>query len=151
MRRLFLGLVCFVLLLWASCAEASLRAFDVGGRAFKLETNVLGSAEFVSLYDLSQAIGGSLTCDEWTRCIELRVSGKSFRFMPSSRAVLIDGDDCIYLPNAVTEIRGDALVTTAFITSILPDYMKSSGKGKSTYAGNKKLVVLDAGHGGHWV
>ena len=108
MRKLLLATFGFFFLLFASEAQASLRAFDVGGRAFKLETNVLGSAEFVSLYDLSQALGGSLSCDEWTRCLELRVSGKSFRFMPSSRAVLIDGDDCIYLPNAVTEIRGAA-------------------------------------------
>lgn len=149
MRKLLLVIFGFFFLLFGAEAQAALRAFDVGGRAFKLETNALGSAEFVSLYDLSQALGGSLSCDEWTRCLELRVSGKSFRFMPSSRAVLIDNDDCIYLPNAVTEIRGDALISTAFITSILPDYMKSSGKGKSTHVGNRKLVVLDAGHGGH--
>ena len=143
-RLIFWGAVW---LLFAAESFAATRAFEVGGRSFKLEVSALGSAEFVSLYDLSQAIGGSFTVDEWTRCLEMKVSGHSFRFMPSSRAVLIDNDDCLYLQNAVTEIRGDALVTTAFITSLLPDYVKSSGKSGSK--GNKKLVVIDAGHGGH--
>ena len=148
MRRFVLGLLLGFLLLGASGVSGAPRHFEVGGSSFKLEATALGTAEFVSLYDLSKALGGSLTCDEWTRCLEMKVSGKSFRFLPSSKAVLIDNDDCLYLPNAVTEIKGDALVSTAFITSILPEYVKSSGKGKAAQGG-KKLVVIDAGHGGH--
>lgn len=149
MRRLIRGLFWTLMLISALGAEAALRPFEAGGRSFKLETTAIGSAEFVSLYDLSKALGGTLTCDEWTRCLEMRSSGKSFRFMPSSRAVLIDNDDCLYLPNAVTEIKGDAMVSTAFITSILPDYLRASGSAKSGGASGKKVVVIDAGHGGH--
>ena len=149
MRRIKFAILTLVwLFACAFGASGALRAFEAGGRSFKLETSTLGSAEYVSLYDLSQSVGGSLTCDEWTRCLELRISGRSFRFMPSSRIVLIDNEDCLNLPNAVTEVKGDALITTAFVSSILPDYLKSSGKKKGS-AGSKKLVVLDAGHGGH--
>ena len=146
----------FTVLLFAAGALFGANvSFEIGTKNINLTTTTLGSGEFISLYEMAEGINASLNWDEWTRCLEMKTGGHSFRFMPSSRAVLIDGDNVIYLPFAVTELMGDALIPTAFITGILPDYVGGARKVSPTASqkakgkANGKLVVIDAGHGGH--